>query len=200
MGKNFSKEFFIGRSSLILLKEMELKKVVVVGPESTGKTTLCEQLAEHYNTLWCPEFAREYLMTHAVDYNYEDLLTIAKGQIDLEEKFIAKASTQNLSTLFIDTDMYVMKVWSEFVFEKCHRFILDQIVKRKYDLYLLCNVDLPWTPDELREYPSIETRKKLFSIYKDAMLNQTVPWIEINGNYEERLQKAISAVDELLGK
>ena len=179
---------------------MQIKKVVVIGPESTGKTTLCEQLAEHYNTIWCPEFAREYLMTHPVDYNYEDLLTIAKGQIDLEDKFISKFSTQDPSLLFIDTDMYVMKVWCEFVFDKCHRFILDQIVKRKYDLYLLCNVDLPWTLDELREYPSIETRKKLFNIYKDAMVNQSVSWVEISGNSEERLQKAVAAVDELLKK
>jgi NadR type nicotinamide-nucleotide adenylyltransferase len=179
---------------------MGITKVVIIGPESTGKTSLCEQLALHYNTIWCPEFAREYLMTHPVDYNYEDLLTIAKGQIDLEDKFISKLTTQSLSLLFVDTDMYVMKVWSEFVFEKCHRFILEQIVKRKYDLYLLCNVDLPWIPDELREYPSVETRKKLFNIYKDAMVNQSVPWIEINGNYEERIRKAIAAVDRLLKK
>ena len=179
---------------------MEITKVVIIGPESTGKTSLCEQLAQHYNTIWCPEFAREYLLTHPVDYNYEDLLTIAKGQIDLEDKFISKLTTQNLSLLFVDTDMYVMKVWSEFVFEKCHRFILEQIVKRKYGLYLLCNVDLPWIPDELREYPSVETRKKLFNIYKDAMANQSVPWIEINGSYEERLRKAIAAVDRLLKK
>lgn len=179
---------------------MELIKVVVIGPESTGKTTLCEQLAEHYNTIWCPEFAREYLMTHPVDYNYEDLLTIAKGQIGLEEKFISRLTDQGPSLLFIDTDMYVMKVWCEFVFEKCHRFILDQIVKRKYDLYLLCNVDLPWTQDELREYPNIETRKKLFNIYKDAMVNQPVPWVEISGNAEQRLQKAIAAVEGSLRK
>jgi nicotinamide riboside kinase len=94
--------------------------------------------------------------------------------------------------------MYVTKVWCEFVFEKCHRFILDQIVTRKYDLYLLCNVDLPWVQDELREYPDIESRKKLYSIYKDLMINQPVPWIEIKGDYNQRLQKAITAVDKLL--
>ena len=179
---------------------MGTKKVVVIGPESTGKTTLCEQLAKHYRTIWCPEFAREYLMTHSADYNYEDLLTIAKGQIDLEDQFISNLADKGLSLLFIDTDMYVMKIWCEFVFEKCHRFILDQIVKRKYDLYLLCNIDLPWTPDELREYPSIETRKKLFNIYKDAMVNQPVPWIEIGGDSEQRLQKAITAIDGSLKK
>ena len=84
-----------------------------------------------------------------------------------------------------------MKVWCEYVFEKCHRFILDQIAKRKYDGYLLCNTDLPWVADELREYPDLESREQLFHMYKDLMINQSTPWIEISGDYEERLQKAI---------
>ncbi len=101
--------------------------------------------------------------------------------------------------LFIDTDMYVMKVWSEFVFGKCHRFILDQIGERKYDLYLLCNTDLPWVEDELRDYPELHTRKKLYSIYKDIMVNQPVPWVDISGDYDDRLRKGIAAIDTLLG-
>ncbi|MGI8581695.1 MAG: AAA family ATPase [Chitinophagaceae bacterium] len=183
-----------------------LKKIVVVGPESTGKSTLCLQLAEHYQTLWCPEYAREYLEKHGRDYNYDDLLTIAKGQVDLEEamsyELLALSKTRqnsklkaNSSKLFIDTDMYVMKVWCEFAFGKCHSWILNQIATRKYDLYLLCNVDLPWIEDNLREYPNKETRNKLYFFYKDIMVNQSVPWIDISGNYEERLQTAINAVD-----
>lgn len=187
-----------------------LKKVVIIGPESTGKSTLCEQLAKHYNTLWCPEYAREYLLKKGMNYNYDDLLTIAEGQIELEEKVIESAVgncqvAKSLSPLtaqhypvFIDTNMYVMKVWCEFVFGKCHQYILDQIVDRKYDLNLLCNNDLPWVKDELREYPDVETRQKLFAIYKSIMKNQSTPWVEISGNYEERLQKAIIAVDGLL--
>jgi NadR type nicotinamide-nucleotide adenylyltransferase len=184
-----------------------LKKIVIIGPESTGKSTLCEQLAVHYKTLWCPEYAREYLLKHGMNYTYEDLLTIAKGQIELEERVIQSAvGSQQLAVgasyfpLFIDTDMYVMKVWCEFVFGKCHSFILEQIAQRKYDLYLLCNIDLPWIQDELREYPDIETRKKLFAIYRDNMTHQPVPWIVINGDYEERLQEAITAVDKLLSQ
>ena len=102
------------------------------------------------------------------------------------------------SPLFIDTDMYVLKVWCEFVFGKCHHFILDQIIERKYDLYLLCNTDLPWVKDELREYPDLETREKLFEIYKDCMINQSTPWALIGGNAEMRLKTAIQAVDGLL--
>jgi len=176
---------------------MSVKKIVVIGPESTGKSTLCEQLAKHYKTLWCPEYAREYLETRGKDYTYDDLLTIAKGQIDGEENILPAVNSQQ-STVFIDTDMYVMKVWCEFAFGKCHSWILNQIATRKYALYLLCNVDLPWIKDNLREYPDVETRNKLYHHYKDIMVNQSVPWIDISGSYEKRLQVAIDAVDELI--
>ena len=189
-----------------------LKKIAIIGPESTGKSTLCELLAQHYGATWCPEFAREYLLTYGMKYSYDDLLTIAKGQIALEEEYIQSAIRNQQFTvgnsrssapsslithhslLFIDTNMYVMKVWCDFVFGKCHKWITDQIGKRKYDLYLLCDIDLPWVKDELREYPDIERRQQLYDIYKNIMLNQSVPWIEISGNYEERLQKAIEGL------
>lgn len=183
-----------------------LKKIVIIGPESTGKSTLCEQLAEHYETAWCPEFAREFLHSNGRDYVFEDLLTIAEGQLALEDEYTARLEQQSEPMmeagghlpLFLDTDMYVMKVWCEFVFNKCHRFILEQIGERNYDLYLLCNIDLPWVMDELREYPDLHTRKKLYQIYKDIMVNQPVPWIDISGTYEQRLHKAIQAVDAIL--
>jgi NadR type nicotinamide-nucleotide adenylyltransferase len=183
-----------------------LKKIVIIGPESTGKSTLCEQLAQHYETKWCPEFAREYLLTNGTNYEFDDLLTIARGQLALEDEYTTTLEKQSLSfleegghiPLFIDTDMYVMKVWCEFVFGKCHRFVLDEIVKRNYDLYLLCNTDLPWVKDELREYPDLISRRKLYNMYKDIMINQPVPWVDIRGTYDERLQKAIHAIDQLL--
>ncbi|HVT84841.1 MAG TPA: AAA family ATPase [Chitinophagaceae bacterium] len=184
---------------------MQLKKIAIIGPESTGKSTLCDQLARHYHTEWCPEYARDYLLKNGTNYSYDDLLVIAKGQIELEEKFetLVKNKEPNASEqriLFIDTDMYVMKVWCEFVFNKCHRFILEQIAERNYDLYLLCNVDLPWVKDGLREYPDLDTRKKLYAIYKDIMINQPVPWMDISGDYDERLKKAIETVDQLLSE
>ena len=195
------------------MEQKPLIKIAVIGPESTGKSTLCELLAQHYNTQWCPEFAREYLLTHGTDYTYDDLLYIAKGQLAMEDEYVhsvvnsqgsAKTNdsssplTTHHSLLFIDTDMYVMKVWCEFVFGKCHRWVLEQIIKRKYDLYLLCNTDLPWVKDELREYPDLKTRDQLYHIYKDIMINQSTPWVDITGDYDERLQKAIKAVDQLM--
>jgi nicotinamide riboside kinase len=95
--------------------------------------------------------------------------------------------------------MYVMKVWCEFVFGNCHRFILDQISQRKYHGYLLCQMDLPWVYDPLREYPGLASRQKHFLMFKDILINQDNPWVVISGNYEERLQKAIKAVDKILG-
>jgi nicotinamide riboside kinase len=202
-----------------------LKKIVIIGPESTGKSTLCEKLAAHYQTQWCPEFAREYLLEHGTGYSYDDLLIIAKGQLALEDRYSrellamsfeqppkvenesavtrssvfqgdgSKLIAQSSKLLFLDTDMYVMKVWCEFVFGQCHDFILDEITKRKYDLYLLCKPDLPWVKDELREYPDLETRDKLYHIYKDLLINQETPWVEISGGYDVRLEKAIVAVD-----
>jgi nicotinamide riboside kinase len=218
----------------------EVKKIVVIGPESTGKSTLCEQLADHYNTIWCPEYAREYLSRNGASYTFEDLLQIAKGQLRLEDEFVRKVSgiryevsgerefrrqeiadrnktisnkpetrnqkletgnfepeTSNLKPVFIDTNMHVMKVWCEFAYGKCHQYILDEIVGREYDMYLLCNVDLPWTKDELREYPDYESREKLYHIYKDILVNQQVPWASVSGNNEERKLIAIEAIDKL---
>lgn len=173
----------------------QLKKIVIIGPESTGKSTLCELLAKQYQTKWVPEYAREYLLTNGKEYTYENLLTIAKNQLALEDKISSESGN---SPLFIDTDMYVMKVWCEFVFGKCHQWIIDQIENRKYDLYLLCNTDLLWVKDELREYPDLETREKLFHIYKNILINQTTPWAEIKGSNDQRLQIAFDAVDKLI--
>lgn len=173
------------------------KRIVVIGPESTGKSTLCQQLAVHYKTVWVKEYAREYLLKNGTNYTFDNLLDIAKGQLQLEDA-AAQSLTANHSPLIIDTDMYVMKVWCEFVFEKTHHWILNRLVERKYDLYLLCNTDLPWVKDELREYPDLISREKLYHHYKDAMINQHVPWVDISGGYEERLQKAVEAIDQLL--
>ncbi len=172
-----------------------MKKVVIIGPESTGKSTLTKQLAQHFHTAYCPEYARAYLSENGTDYNYNDLLKIAQGQLVIEDNFLSDA-TNNL--YFIDTDMYVMKVWSEYVFGRCHQFILEHIIERKYDLYLLCNIDLPWTPDEMREYPDEKPRLELYNIYKDLLINQPVPWIEISGADEQRLCSAIEAVVEIM--
>ena len=178
-----------------------IKKIAVIGPESAGKSMLCETLSAHYQTIWCPEYAREYLTVRGSNYEYVDLLHIAKGQIALEEEYIIRLSDQSSSSLlFIDTDMHVMKVWCEYLFQQCHKFILDQIATRTYDAYLLCKPDIPWVQDDLREYPDEATRQTLYHYYKDLMIHQNIPWIEIEGDYEERTQRAIEFVDGVLSE
>lgn len=197
---------------------MPLRKIVIIGPESTGKSTLCEGLAAHFQSDWVREYAREYLLRHGKQYQFPDLMTIARGQLDLEDKHAVSLKEETAlkeragkgagadghggddPILFIDTDMYVMKVWGEFVFGRCDTWILDQIVARKYDGYLLCRTDLPWTADELREYPNEGPRQILFHMYRDCMVNQATPWAEIGGQEDERLQSAIAVVNEMAGK
>jgi NadR type nicotinamide-nucleotide adenylyltransferase len=176
----------------------QLKKIVIIGPESSGKSSLCELLALHYRTAWVPEYAREYLTLHGMDYRFEDLLVIARGQLHLEDQYTANAITAGDQLLFVDTDMYVMKVWSEFVFGRCDPWILGEIARRPYDGYLLCRPDLPWVNDPLREYPVGPARDQLFHIYKDSMVNQSLPWAEIKGEGEDRIAAGIAAVERML--
>jgi NadR type nicotinamide-nucleotide adenylyltransferase len=175
----------------------ELRKIVIIGPESTGKSTLCRQLAEHYDTVWCPEYAREYLLREGRDYDYEDLLKIAQGQWEQEELLIPQARN---GFYFLDTNQYVMKIWCEVTFGQCHKWILDRVAEQEYDLYLLCNTDLPWVEDELREYPDPAIRQKLFLMYKDLLVNNGTHWEEISGKQEERLERAISIIDHFFAR
>jgi NadR type nicotinamide-nucleotide adenylyltransferase len=176
-----------------------LKKIVVIGPESTGKSSLCAALAAHYGVGWVPEYAREYLQEHGMNYSYPDLMTIARGQLALEDRLAAeqqvRAGKPDSSLLFVDTDMYVMKVWSEYVFGRCDAWILDQIASRQYDAYLLCRTDLPWVKDDLREYPDLENRERLFHIYRDCLMNQDTPWAEVGGVGADRIASGIASVE-----
>ena len=181
-----------------------LQKIVVLGPESTGKSTLCAALSEHYQTIWVQEYARQYLSEQGTKYTYDNLLTIAKGQIENEERGIRllhekkndNKLAEKTNQLIIDTDMYVMKVWCEYVFNNCHPYILEQINERQYDLYLLCNIDLPWAADEMREYPEEGPRVELFTIYKELLINQNTPWGIVSGIGEQRTQNAIRLIDQ----
>jgi NadR type nicotinamide-nucleotide adenylyltransferase len=169
-----------------------VRRIVIIGPESTGKSTLCQQLAEYYDTVWCPEFAREYLKENGKDYSYDDLLNIAQGQIKLEEYLLPRARN---NFYFIDTDMMVMKIWCEVAFNDCHTWILKHIASQDYDLHLLCDVDLPWAPDELREYPDPGFRKKLFKMYYDMMVAHVDRWAVVSGAHSQRLQTAITIIN-----
>ncbi len=170
---------------------MSLKKIAIVGPESTGKSQLAEQLAKHNNTKWVPEYAREYLENLGRPYHQGDLLEIAKGQIKLEDKIAEK--TRDL--LFCDTNLIVLKIWSDHSYGETDKWILDQLQKRHYDYYLLTDIDLPWEPDLLREHPDM--RGYFFKKYEDYLINSNLPFSFVCGQGEERFKNALTCLNSM---
>jgi NadR type nicotinamide-nucleotide adenylyltransferase len=167
-----------------------IRKIAVTGPESTGKSKLTEQLAKHYDTVYVPEFSREYLSVINRPYDENDILEIAKGQIESEGRleYLAK------NFLFCDTESIVNKIWSEHYYKRCHQWILDKIDEDRYDLYLLCNIDIPWEEDPLREHPG--KREHFFNLYYDELKSRQFDFHVVNGLGEERLKNAIEIIDQ----
>ncbi len=177
----------------------ELTKVVLYGPESTGKTTLAKQLAEHYNTLWVPEFMRDYLQKK-LDIEKklvgkEDLIPIAKGQLQLEKE----ASQQVENLLICDTNLLELKVYSEYYYDGfCPSEIKNEATKNNYSIYLLTYVDTPWEADDLRDRP--HNRQEMFRIFEAELKKHNFPYKILKGNEEERFENAVKIIDELLKK
>ncbi|MFD2516221.1 AAA family ATPase [Pontibacter locisalis] len=169
-------------------------KVAITGPESTGKSTLSEQLASHYNTVWVPEYARSYVGNLEKPYTLQDIEAIAAGQLELEQKLEKEAN----QVLFADTDMLVLKIWSEHAFGHCPTWIQEKLEQQNYNLCLLMGVDLPWEPDPQREHPHLRTF--FYEWYKKELQALGVPFVEVSGQQEERLKQAKNIVDKLLNK
>lgn len=172
-----------------------LKKVVVIGPESTGKSTLSEALASHFSCPWVPEFARPYIDALERPYHYEDLLQIAKGQVELEEMKSANAH----SLLICDTDLHVIQVWSQHKYGKVDDWILEQIKSRTYDLYLLTDIDIPWQEDPQREYPEPGMRQYFFNIFHRLVASKGIPYEKISGTLPQRMERAIEVIEKNIG-
>ena len=169
------------------------KRILILGPESTGKSTLAEKLAKHFAEPWVPEVAREYLEKLERPYAFEDLLQIGKKQMRTEDELAMQA--QNY--LFCDTDLRVIHVWSQHRYGKVDPWVLEELARRTYDLILLCAPDLPWQADPLREHPELEMRQQFFEIYKQLSQASGIPWILISGDTDKRLSTAIQAVGSL---
>ena len=175
----------------------DVLKVVLFGPESTGKTTLSEQLARHYHTVWVPEYAREYLQDN---WNNErktcephDLLPIAEGQMRLENKLAKKAT----DILICDTDLLETKVYSEaYYIGNCDPILEKYALQNTYDLYLLTYIDIPWEADDLRDKPN--EREKMFNYFKGTLEKYGKNFITLKGDKKQRLNKAINHIDILL--
>jgi NadR type nicotinamide-nucleotide adenylyltransferase len=171
------------------LMNRETIRIAVLGPESTGKTTLVEALANYYNTNFVSEIAFEYLSEIGIKYNYEDYKNILNLQIEEEEKYLGK----NHNILFFDTETINFEVWHEIKYGEIPDDIKAKIFSRKYDFYLLCFPDLKWEDNSVRENPEI--REELFEIYQSKIISKNIPFSVVNGIGEERTKNAINAVE-----
>tara|TARA_Y100000589_G_scaffold2174_1_gene2025 strand:+ start:4589 stop:5104 length:516 start_codon:yes stop_codon:yes gene_type:complete len=161
-----------------------MKKIVITGPESSGKTTLFEQLTKAYKVFGVNEYAREYICDLKREYNYQDILEIAKVQFEKEEN----AFNSNQQFLITDTDLLTLEIWCEFKYGKSHKFITDNLRNHLPDLYLLCCPDMPWEYDPLRENPN--DRLELFNIYKTKILSLGVKYLVLKGDMLNRLENS----------
>jgi len=170
-----------------------IKKVVVIGPECTGKTDLSKFLANQFKTVWVEEYARAYVNKLIRPYEQSDLTKIAHGQSRMEDEWVREANR----VLICDTNALVVKVWSEHKFGSCDEEI-ERLLTRHYDLYLLTYIDVPWEDDPQREHP--DKREHFWAIYKNLIEKSGVPFVEVSGSKEERRKKAVDAINELLKK
>lgn len=172
-------------------------KVVLFGPESTGKTTLSKQLAEHYNTLWVPEYAREYLQDkwdrEQKTCEPHDLLPIAEGQMAMENAYAQRANR----VLICDTDLLETKVYSETYYTgDCDPILEQYAISNTYDLYFLTYIDTPWEADDLRDKP--HERERMFEAFHQALLTYNKAFVLLKGNPTERFNLAVSTINQLL--
>ena len=172
-------------------------KVVLFGPESSGKTTLSRELANYYNTYWVEEFAREYLQNkwdkEKKICELKDIIPIAKGQIKLENEFSKKTST----LLICDTDLLETKIYSEIYYDGfCDPVLKAYALQNKYDLYILTDIDIPWIKDDLRDRPN--NREEMFLAFKKALIKHNRPYIVVSGDLKSRMKTATQEIDKIL--
>ncbi|TKC02885.1 AAA family ATPase [Pedobacter frigoris] len=169
-----------------------IRKIAIVGPESTGKSTITQQLAKHYNTLWVPEYARYYCAALTSPCDLQDEINMFHGQVALEDSILAIAD-KNL--IFCDTTFLTVKIWSDEVFGETPEVVLDALPKYNYDLYLLLDIDLPWQEDPLRDFP--HKREHFMQVWHSELQALGANYKVIHG-VEDRLTNAIVAVDDFL--
>ena len=167
-----------------------IRKIAVIGSESTGKSELCQHLAMHYDTEWVPEYARFYLDRLDGEYQQHDLKSIAEGQLSWEDE---KAEYAN-EYLICDTNLIVIKIWSDHKYGNTDARIEEQSRSRKYDFYLLNNIDIPWMPDPQREHPKL--RDHFFNVYKNYLEENEFPYAIVSGIEGERKKCAVNAIDD----
>jgi len=173
-----------------------VKRVVLIGSESTGKTTLVRRLAVHYDVEWVPEFVREYAERKGVPLVFDDHSPIAHGQIALEDEFRRRAIERDAPLLLQDTDLLSTAVYCAHYYGKCPFWLADAAKARHPDLYLLLDIDLPWVADPARDRGHM--RGEMQSLFRQAIEQSGVPFVVISGDADARFRAALSAIDGLL--
>ena len=173
----------------------QLIRIAVVGPESTGKSTIANELAAHFNTVCVPEFAREYCKDLNRNYTLEDEVNIFYGQLALEERLSPLALN---NVIICDTMVLTVKIWCDHLFGATPAPLLTKISDLSYDFYLLMDIDLPWEDDELRDFPDL--RQHFMSIWHQELQNIGAHYQLISGVGEHRFKNAKKAVEELLAR
>lgn len=167
-------------------------RICVFGPESTGKSTLTQNLADHFKTLGVPEYARTYLEEQNGKLSLNDIPNIARGQIANEESLTPHCNR----LVFKDTDLLATTVWSQFLYNECPQWIKDEALKRRADLYLLTDVDVPWVGDVVRYLP--ENRIDFFEECESALSAIDADFVRLSGDWDSRFKGAVRAVEKLL--
>ncbi|GAA4926433.1 ATP-binding protein [Mucilaginibacter defluvii] len=172
--------------------DKNIVKIAVVGPESTGKSTMATYLAEHYHTIWVPEYAREYCENLNREYTWQDELNMFYGQLELEEKLIPRAN----KLLICDTTFITIKIWSDHLFGRSPQEVLDELADHPYDLYLLLDIDMPWQDDPLRDFPDL--REHFMAIWHRELQALNADYKVVSGLGAERHANAVGAIDQWL--
>ncbi|MEO7213704.1 ATP-binding protein [Mucilaginibacter sp.] len=172
----------------------EIIKIAVVGPESTGKSTMSAFLARHFNTVWVPEYARSYCEKLTAAPTWQDEINMFTGQLALEEEFVPQAN----KLLICDTTFITVKIWSDHVFGESPREVLDELPKHPYDLYLLLNIDLPWEEDPLRDFPHM--REHFMAVWYQELDALKANYVLISGTGDDRYDNAVAAVNTFLNR
>jgi NadR type nicotinamide-nucleotide adenylyltransferase len=173
---------------------MDIKKIAIVGPESTGKSTLSEALARHYHTTWVPEFARDYCANLTEPCTWEDEINMFYGQLELEKQNLPKAN----KILICDTTILTVKIWCEHTFGRSPEIVDAKLLEHHYDFYLLMDIDLPWQEDPLRDFPDL--REYFMKIWHRELHSLNADYVVVSGSDHQRLKNAIHAIDQFLLK
>lgn len=170
-----------------------MRRIVVTGSECTGKTTLARALAEHYKTVWVPEYARQYVLEKGAPLDRTDVDAIARGQIELENILVAEAR----DLLVQDTDLLSTMVYSRHYYGDCSPWIEKALGERAADLYLLADIDVPWEPDGDQRDRG-DRREEMQQLFRQALAHNELDFVEVHGSIQRRLRESVFAIDSLM--